>query len=95
MDEGLRTIQLSRNWIGVVQVGCRTLVGLVLRNEGYIHSESLISTPLNLTLNRLLFQPNSDMDRLGQSRQALLQMDILTQIIYMGCLILNDSLWCR
>ena len=60
MDEGLRTIQLNPNWIGAVQAGCRTLVGLVLRNEGYIHSESLISTPLNLTLNRLPLQPNSD-----------------------------------
>ena len=59
---------------------CRTgrlqnSVGLVLGNVGSIHSESHISTPLNLTQNHLPLNSAKLRHKLGQSRRALLQVD--------------------
>jgi len=81
MDEELRTIQLRANWIGAVQAGCRTL-GLVLENEDCIHSEPLISTPLNLTESHLPLNSAKLRHELEQCGQALLQVNKLPQFIY-------------
>lgn len=65
MDEGLRTIQLSLNWIVAVQRGCRTLWAWFWGNR--VHSESLISTPLNPTQNHLPLNSAKMRHGLGQS----------------------------
>ncbi len=82
------SIKPKLDWCGTGRL--QNSVGLVLGNEGYIHSESHISTPLNLTQNHLPFNSAKLRQGLGQSRQALLQVDKLTLFIYVGGFVLND-----